>query len=113
MKKTFLALQFLSLAIYRFDTQDNLMKCLRADRNFYEQNVNLDTFEPVNEIGFWRDGDKTFWVKTKFPAKTIRINNYPYRYKVKKVSDTYFKVRSVDLQKYFDNTDIIEIIVKK
>lgn len=113
MKRTFLALQFLSLSIYKFDTQDNLVKCLTSDWGQYEQNVNLDTFEPINEIGLWRNGNKTFWVKTKFPAKTIRINNYPHRYKVKKVTDTYFIVRSVDLQKYFDTTDVIEIIVKK
>ena len=100
----------LALMIYEFDTQDNLVKGLAY--NEWKQNLNLDTFEPLQEVGLRRDGDYTFWVKTDRPAKSIRINNYPYKYKVKKISPNHFAVRSVRLQDYFDNTDNIQIIFK-
>lgn len=111
MKRTFFSLGMLALSIYRFDTQDNLVKSLEQCN--WEQNLDLDNFTPLQEVGLFRDGQYTFWVKLKNPAKSIRINKFPHRYKVKKISPYHFAVRSVKLQDYFDGTDIIEIIVKR
>lgn len=109
MLKTFLSVWYLSVAVVQFDTQDNLVRTINGN---WDTNVNPYTLEPMGEYALWRTDNKRFWVKTKKAAKTIRLNNYPYQYKVKKVSPYHFVVTSIRLQDYFDNTDIIEIIVK-
>lgn len=109
MTKVFLSVWALRLAFATFDTQDNL---IRTNDVNWTQNLNLETLEPLQDYGLWRFADNKFWVKTKRPAKTIRLNNYPYQYKVKKINNFYFEVKSLRLNEYFDNTDIIEVIIK-
>lgn len=109
MKKIFLSL-ILNLQIVKFDTQDNLVKTCDGQ---WSQNVNLDTFEPLGPFGLWRFDNHKIWFKSTTPIKTIRLNNFPYQYKVKKVSPYHFIIKSGRMQDYFDNTDIVEIIVKK
>ena len=110
MIRTFFTLGLLNLSVFQFDTQDNLVKTINLD---WTQNVDLETFEPQTLAGLWRDSNTTFWVKTKKPIKSIRINNFPFKYRVVKVNPQHFVIKCARMQEYWDQTDIIEIIVKR
>ena len=111
MLKTILKLGALSLTLVRFDTQDNVMQT--AFSSNLVQNVNLDTFEPLQNFGLWRHSPTKMWFKSKTPVKAVFLNNFPYWYKVKRVSLYHYEIECKNLQKYFDNTDIVEVVVKR
>ena len=109
MNLTFLTLGFMSLSILKFDTQDNVVfkDCE------WKQNVDLETFQPIGEIGLWRDSNTTIWIKSKTPLKTVRLNNFPYWYKVKKISSKHFQIKCKKFPEYWNNEDVIQVVVKK
>ena len=109
MNKLLLFGLFVNLQIVEFDTQDNLVKfeCTQM------QNLNLDTFEPLQKFGLRRYTDKKMWFKSTEPLKTIRLNNFNKKYKVKKISPYHFEIKCVNLQEYFDGTDNVEVIISK
>lgn len=112
MKTVFLC-AFMSVQLVKFDTQDNVhLEAFQfPNGNEWQQTLDLDTFEPINNYGLRREDGKLRF-KSKDRVSTIRLNNFPYRYKVKKISPYEFEVRSSQLQKYFDGTDIVHVIVK-
>lgn len=111
MLKTIFKIGAISLQLVKFDTQDNLVKTCEATD--WSQNVNLDTFQPLQTYGLWRYAPTKIWFKSKTPVKAIAINNFPYWYKVKRISLYHYEIECKKMQNYFDQTDVIEIIVKK
>ena len=109
MIRTFFTLGLLNLSLFKFDTQDNLVKTINVD---WTQNLD-ENLNPLTLVGLWRDSSTTFWVKSKKPIKSIRINNFPFKYRVVKVNSQHFVIKCARMQDYWDQTDIIEIIVKR
>ena len=95
MLKTILKLSALSLTLVRFDTQDNLVKT--AFDNNWAQSVNLDTFEPLQEFAIWRHSPTKMWFKSKTPVKAVFLNNFPYWYKVKRVSLYHYVTKLISI----------------
>ena len=79
MLKSIFSMLFLNLQIIKFDTQDNIVQ-IGCE---WKQNLNLDNFEPLQDYGLIRQ-DKKLFFKTKVPVKSIRLNKFKQRYKVKK-----------------------------
>jgi hypothetical protein len=76
------------------------------------QNLDLDTFMPLDRFGLRRIADRKIEIRTNEDVKTVRLHKFPYRYKVQKKSNRHFIVKCVDFPKYWDDTDIIEVLVK-
>ena len=109
MNNVFLNYGFLNLMIVEFDTEDNIV---RTNKIQWRQNLDLNTFQPLFTYGMWRYANDKMWFKSTEKIKSIRLNKFNYKYKVKKVSDYYFEIHCDQFQDYFDGTDNIEIIVK-
>lgn len=108
MLKSIFSMIFLNLQIIKFDTQDNIVQ-IGCE---WKQNLNLDNFEPLQDYGLIRQ-DKKLFFKTKVPVKSIRLNKFKQRYKVKKHGSQLFEIKCVNLQKHFDETDIVEVVVNE
>lgn len=110
MKKVFFNHGLIKLEMVEFDTQDNLVKL----DSVWKQNLDLNNnFKPLEKFGLRRFSDTEMWFKSEESVSMIRLNNFPYSYKIKKVSNREFIIKSKKLQNYFDGTDNVTIIVKK
>jgi len=98
----------INFVLAKFDTQDNLV--MFTWNHAWFQNVDLGDFTPLQKFGLWRFTNDKVWVKCQEKANKVRLNKFNFPYKVKKINDNYFEIQSKDLQKYFDNTDIIEVL---
>ena len=109
MNNNFLNYGFLNLMIVEFDTEDNIF---RTNKTPWEQNLNLDDMTPLSTYSLWRYSNNKMWFKSKNKIKVIRLNNFNLKHKIKKVSDYHFEIYCSQLQRYFDEKDNIEVIVK-
>lgn len=106
---TFLQYVGLNIGMVEFDTEDNIF---RTNRTPWEQNLNLSTLEPLSTYGLRWYAPTKLWFKSINDIKSIRINNFPQKYSVKKINSNYFEIKSEYLQTYFDGCDNITIVVK-
>lgn len=113
MKSKFLSFGLLCLVFVEFDTEDNIVRSTEHGAQQWVQNLDLDTWQPLSDYGLRRYSQDKMWFKTSKPVKSIRLNNFPLKYKVKKISATHFEIYCPQLQRYFGGTDNIEVIVKK
>ena len=115
MKTVFFS-ALMSITLVRFDTQDNIwLQSFQFPNGNEWQHQEDNEGDPINVWSLKRvqiNGKQALRFKSSKPVSTIRLNNYPYRYKVKKVSPYEFEVKSNQLQAFFNNTDIVEVIVK-
>lgn len=113
--KTFFLSAYVALSLVQFNTQDNLyLEAFQFPNCSDWQHQETPTGEPTGKYNFKREsinGKDGFRFKSTQKVKFIRINNYPYSYKIKKKSPYEYEVTSKKLQAYFDNTDIIELII--
>lgn len=107
-KKTFGEIK---VALATFDTQDNLVRTNEDCK--WEQNLNLDDFTPLQGYGLRRFADNKLWFKSQHPIKGIRLNNFRFFHKVKKLSQYHFEVECKRLQEHFDGTDYVEVLITK
>ena len=114
--KKFLFLSVLLNAVFvKFDTQDNLF--LEAFKfpncNEWENQGGLDEGEPINKFSARRieyKGKDAIRIRTTEKTKRVFLNQYPFSYKVKKISNFEFIIVSKKLNDYFDGTDIFQAI---
>ena len=106
---SFINYGFLNITIVEFDTEDNIY---RTDKAPWQQNLNLDTMEPLSMYGFRYYAQHKMWFKSTIEIKSIRLNNFNFKYSVKKVSPFHFEIHSKQIKEYFDGTDNISIIAK-
>lgn len=111
--KTVFFSSLMSLTIVRFDTQDNIYK--NAFSNEWSHQESDPAIGYIPEYTLKRElikGKPGIRLKTLAPVKMVRLNDYPFKYKVKRVSDNEYEITSTRLQDYFDETDIIEVVIK-
>lgn len=111
--KTVFFSSLMSLTIVRFDTQDNIYK--KAFSNEWSHQEPQPGSGEVSEYVLKRElikGKPGIRLKTLAPVKMVKLNDYPFKYKVKRVSDNEYEITSAMLQDYFDETDIIEVVIK-
>jgi hypothetical protein len=106
---TFLSYSYLNIDLVEFDTEDNIFRTLKTH---WEQNLDLNTWEPLSTYGFRRYSNDRAWFKSINEIKSIRLNKFDFNYKIKKVSPFHFEIKSDHFREYFDGTDNIEIVVK-
>jgi hypothetical protein len=109
MYNIFFSYGFLNLMIVEFDTEDNIF---RTNKTPWEQNLDLDTYDFISTYGLYRYSTNKIWFKSKNKIRSIRLNNFKYKYKIKKISDYHFEIYCSQLINYFDEHDNIEVIVK-
>jgi len=110
MINNFLNYTFLDLTLVKFDTQDNVLQICSET---WKSNLNLDDLSILQEFGLRRYSGTKIWFKSNIPVKSIRLNKFNKHYKIKKINNFHFEITCNKLQEYFDNTDIINVIVRK
>lgn len=109
MKKFLFLSVLLNAVIVKFDTQDNLF-----NESFGDGWVNQGGFgDPLGKYSARREmykGNHAIRFKTTEKTKRLFLNQYPFSYKVKKISDFEFIVTSKKMNDYFDGTDWISAI---
>lgn len=108
--------QNINLTLVKFDTQDNLfLKSFKFPNcNEWENQGGLDEGEAINQFSGRRisyKGTDAFRVRTTKKTKKVFLNNYSFFYKVQKISENEFVIISKKFNYYFDNTDIIEVLI--
>lgn len=114
--KTIFFSAFMALTLVKFDTQDNLYLEAFQFPNCNEwQHQETPAGEPSGKYNLKREsikGKDGLRFKSTEKVQMIRLNNFPYTYKIKKVSKYEFEITSKKMNAYFDDTDIVELIVK-
>ena len=111
MKTVFLCAA-MSITLVKFDTQDNIhQKAFGVPCNEWTQTLDLDTWKPAVDFGLRREDVGVRFTSVE-PVSTIRLNNFPYHYKVKKISKHEFLIKCGKWDAWFDDTDMLEVIVK-
>ena len=115
MKTVFFS-ALMSVTLVNFDTQDNIHQvAFQTPCNEWTQTNDLDTWQPAVNYGLRREmirGQHGVRFKSTEPVKMIKLDSYPYSYKVKKISPYEFEVRSRKFNDYFDGTDMLKVVVK-
>ena len=115
MRQLFFGFNILAATFIEFDTQDNLYK--EAFECVWKHQ--LDAIEDPSEDYVreymakridYKGGDALRVFSTK-KIKTVRLNNFPFSFKVKKISPYECIVISKYFQRYFDNTDNIQVAI--
>lgn len=121
MKALLVALGFGVKALYttvvKVDSQDNLVKYLGVgEQEDWTTNYNWDDLNFFKDYGARRTGDGVIlFVKNAHLKKGLEVKllNFPYRYKIKQVSNEQFLVTSKHLEEYFNHTDMIYYEVRQ
>lgn len=115
MKQLFFGFNILAATFVQFDTQDNLyreafgcqwkrqLSALEDSSEEYNREYELDRID-------YKGGDAVRIFSTK-KIKAVRLNNFPFSYKVKRVSPYEFIVSSKYFAQHFDGTDYIETAI--
>ena len=119
--KALLALIFGVKALYttvvKVDSQDNLVQYLGVgEQQDYTTNYNWDDLSFFEQYGAKRTNDGiVLFVKDAHRRKGLEVKllNFPYRYKIKQVSNEQFLVTSKHLEEYFNHTDMIYYEVRQ
>lgn len=105
--------QNVNLTIVKFDTQDNLF-LKDFDCHNWQNQGGLDEGEAINQFSGRRiayKGVNALRVRTTTKTKRVFLNHYPFFYKVKKISEKEFILISKKFNDYFNNTDIVEVLI--
>lgn len=105
--------QNVNLTTVKFDTQDNLF-LKDFDCHNWQNQGGLDEGEAINQFSGRRiayKGVNALRVRTTTKTKRVFLNHYPFFYKVKKISDKEFILISKKFNDYFNNTDIVEVLI--
>ena len=105
--------QNVNLTTVKFDTQDNLF-LKDFDCHNWQNQGGLDEDEAINQFSGRRiayKGVNALRVRTTTKSKRVFLNHYPFFYKVKKISDKEFILISKKFNDYFNNTDIVEVLI--
>lgn len=105
--------QNVNLTTVKFDTQDNLF-LKDFDCHNWQNQGGLDEGEAINQFSGRRiayKGVDALRVRTTVKSKRVFLNHYPFFYKVKKISEKEFILISKKFNDYFDNTDIVEVLI--
>ena len=115
MKTVFLS-AFMAVSLVKFDTQDNLfLESFQFPNGNEWQHQETPAGEVTGKYNLKREsirGKDGVRFKCTEKVKTVRLNEFPYSYKIKKISPYEFEITSKKMQAYFDDTDIIQVIVK-
>ena len=115
MKQLFFGFNVLAATFVQFDTQDNFYReafgCewkrqLSALEDLSEEYVREYETDRVDYNG--GDGFRIFSTKK---IKAVRLNKFPYSYKVKRISPYEFMITSKYFEPYWDDTDIMEVAI--
>ena len=104
--------QNVNLTTVKFDTQDNLF-LKDFDCHNWQNQGGLDEGEPINKFSARRieyKGKDAIRIRTTEKTKRVFLNQYPFSYKVKKISNFEFIIVSKKFNEYFDGTDIFQAI---
>lgn len=113
MKTLFFGFNLIAATLVQFDTQDQIYKEAFECKWIPQLGWENDAHYGVSKFGverFEHQGASALRVKSTDSMKAIRLNKYPYSYKVTKVAPNEFIVTSSYFDTYWSNTDNIEIL---
>lgn len=106
MKTLFFGFNLIAATLVQFDTQDQLYK-EAFDCEWRQQDAPESLYSVKRED---HQGKSALRVKSSDSMKAIRLNKFPYSYKITKVAPNEFLVTSDYFEKYWIGTDNIEIL---
>lgn len=111
MKTVFFS-ALMSVTLVNFDTQDNIHQvAFQQPCNEWTQTNDLDTWQPAVNYGLRREEGAVRFKSTE-RVSMIKLDSFPYSYKVKKISPYEFVIKSRKFDQWFDGTDMLKVIVK-
>ena len=115
MRQLFFGFNILAATFIEFDTQDNLYReafgCQWKRQLSALEDLSEDYVREYESDRVAYNGGDGFRVFSTKKIKTVRLNNFPFSFKVKKISPYECIVISKYFQRYFDNTDNIQVAI--
>lgn len=111
MKQLFFGFNILAATLVQFDTQDNIYR-EAFECNWVPQIGSIEddgSRYMVQRID--HNGQSALRVFSIDKIKAIRLNKFPFSHKIKRVSPYEFLVTSKYFEKYWNDTDWVEVAI--